>query len=307
MQRGRRAGDRRAGEVAGSPVVRAVILRAAGRPRRRSACAIGQRVRKRQPDGGSIGLGTSPVSTILLLLRPGTGSGIRREQRHRVRVQRPGEQLVGRRDLDDPAEVHHGDPVGDVADDREVVGDEDVGEVELLLQVDEQVQHLRLDRDVEGRDRLVGDDELRLQHERPGEADALPLAAAELVRVAAGRLRRHADALEHLVHDAVAVLAAPRARGSPAPPRSGRRPSSAGRASRPSPGRRSACAGASASSPSARGRGGSTPSKVISPSVGSSSRRSVRPRVDLPQPDSPTRPTVSPRRISRSTPSTAWR
>ena len=32
----------------------------------------------------------------------------------------------------------------------------------------------------------------------------------------------------------------------------------------------------------------------------------VRPRVDLPQPDSPTRPTVSPRRTSRSTPSTAW-
>ena len=32
----------------------------------------------------------------------------------------------------------------------------------------------------------------------------------------------------------------------------------------------------------------------------------VRPSVDLPQPDSPTRPTVSPRRTSRSTPSTAW-
>ena len=36
------------------------------------SCAIGQRVRKRQPDGGSIGLGTSPVSTIRLLFRPGT-------------------------------------------------------------------------------------------------------------------------------------------------------------------------------------------------------------------------------------------
>ena len=32
----------------------------------------------------------------------------------------------------------------------------------------------------------------------------------------------------------------------------------------------------------------------------------MRPSVDLPQPDSPTRPTVSPRRTSRSTPSTAW-
>src|SRR5207302_4592511 len=37
-----------------------------------------------------------------------------------------------------------------------------------------------------------------------------------------------------------------------------------------------------------------------------SSRITARPRVDLPQPDSPTRPTVSPVLISRSTPSTAW-
>ena len=50
----------------------------------------------------------------------------------------------------------------------------------------------------------------------------------------------------------------------------------------------------------------SPPSKRISPAVGSSSRSSVRPSVDLPQPDSPTRPSVSPRRTSRSTPSTAW-
>ena len=35
-------------------------------------------------------------------------------------------KLVRRRDLDDPSEVHHGDAVGDVADDGEIVGDEDV-------------------------------------------------------------------------------------------------------------------------------------------------------------------------------------
>src|SRR5260370_10600056 len=40
-------------------------------------------------------------------------------------------------------------------------------------------------------------------------------------------------------------------------------------------------------------------------SVGSISRRIVRPRVDLPQPDSPTRPSVSPCAIEKLTPSTA--
>ena len=126
-------------------------------------------------------------------------------------MQRPPEELLGGRQLDDAAEVHHGDAVGDVADDGEVVRDEDVGQVELLLQLDEQVQHLRLDRDVERRDGLVGDDELRLQDERARQADALPLPAAELVRVAVGSLGRHADALEHVVHDRVALLARDRA------------------------------------------------------------------------------------------------
>ena len=49
----------------------------------------------------------------------------------------------------------------------------------------------------------------------------------------------------------------------------------------------------------------SWPSNTILPLVGSYMRMSVRPSVDLPQPDSPTRPNVSPRRMARSMPSTA--
>ena len=40
-------------------------------------------------------------------------------------------------------------------DDREVVADEQIGEAKPLAQFHEQVQHLRLDRDVERGDRLV--------------------------------------------------------------------------------------------------------------------------------------------------------
>ena len=43
----------------------------------------------------------------------------------------------------------------------------------------------RLDGDVERRDRLVGDDQLRAERERGRDADALAQAAAQLVRVAA--------------------------------------------------------------------------------------------------------------------------
>ncbi len=47
------------------------------------------------------------------------------------------------------------------------------------------------------------------------------------------------------------------------------------------------------------------PSKRTRPAVGSISRSTSRPSVDLPQPDSPTTPSVSPGRSVRSTPSTA--
>src|SRR5438874_3733515 len=49
----------------------------------------------------------------------------------------------------------------------------------------------------------------------------------------------------------------------------------------------------------------SCPSKMMLPAVTGSSAVTRRASVDLPQPDSPTRPSVSPRLISRSTPSTA--
>ena len=70
---------------------------------------------------------------------------------------------------------------------REIVRDEQVGQAEPLLQVLQQVDDLRLDRHVERRDRLVADDELGLDGQRAGDADALALAAGELVRDSAAR------------------------------------------------------------------------------------------------------------------------
>ena len=86
----------------------------------------------------------------------------------------------------------------DVLDHRQVVRDEQVGEAELLLQVLEQVDHLRLDRHVERRHRLVADDQLRLDRERARDADALALAAGELVRIAAHVIGLQADGLQQL-------------------------------------------------------------------------------------------------------------
>ncbi len=108
-------------------------------------------------------------------------------------------------DLHDPAQVHDADPVGDVPDHGQVVGDEDVGEVELRLEAVQQVDHLGLHRDVQRGHRLVGDDHLRAQRKPPCDADALALAAGELVRIAVDVLRVEADHVQQLLDPAAAV------------------------------------------------------------------------------------------------------
>ena len=99
---------------------------------------------------------------LALPLDDGVRNRHRREQGDRVRVERVVVQLVRRRDLDDHPEVHDGDPVRGVPNDGEVVRDEEVGELELVLQRLEQVDDLGLDRDVEGRDGLVRNHEVRI-------------------------------------------------------------------------------------------------------------------------------------------------
>ena len=100
---------------------------ASGRSTLQRSLANGQRGWKVQPVGGLIGLGTSPADRRALAAGH-VEVGDRVQQHARVGVLRPREQRVGRRHLDQPAEIHHADAVGDVIDDREVVADEQIGE-----------------------------------------------------------------------------------------------------------------------------------------------------------------------------------
>ena len=61
---------------------------------------------------------------------------------------------------------------------------------QLVLQILEQVEHLRLHRDVQGGDGFVTHDELGIDGQRPGDADALPLAPRKLVGIPLGVVRR---------------------------------------------------------------------------------------------------------------------
>ena len=182
--------------------------RTAAASRRRSAPrgSAGNEDGTSRPMGGLIGFGTSPSSTI----RFARAAHARDRGPAPPRAARPCTDASAAlyswcrwRELDGLAEVHHQHAVGDVADDVEVVRDEDVGQAEVALQVLEQVQDLRLHRDVERRDGLVADDQLRIDGERAGDADALALAAGELVREAVVVLRVEADDLEQLLDAAL--------------------------------------------------------------------------------------------------------
>ena len=94
------------------------------------------------------------------------------------------EDVVDQTLLDDLAVLHHHHAVAEGTDDFEVVRDEEVGEAFLRLELAQQLDDLRLHRQVERRGRLVQEDELGLQCDGTGDGDALALATGKFVREA---------------------------------------------------------------------------------------------------------------------------
>ena len=135
----------------------------------------------------------------------GHGGG-RGEEAAGVGVLRRTKEVAGGGVLDDAAALHDSDVVRmwtgglvtGLGDDREVVGDEEHGQVVGAAEVREEGEDLGLDGDVEGGGGFVGDEEAGTVDEGHGDEEALTLAAGELVGVVAvaGFRRGKAD----LVH-----------------------------------------------------------------------------------------------------------
>ena len=92
----------------------------------------------------------------------GIGYRHRCQQRARVGVARAREETPPVANFNNLTEIHHRNPIGDVAHHGEIVGDEQIGDAKFLLQRAHQVDHLRAHRNVEPRHGLVANDELRL-------------------------------------------------------------------------------------------------------------------------------------------------
>ena len=211
--------------------------------------------------------------------------------------------------FDDPAGVHHRDPVAGLGDDPEVVGDQQQRGVEVLAQVG-RIRMICASTSTSSA--VVGSSATMNagpQHQRERDHDA---AAACRRRTRADSVvpgRRDAHAAQRLQRAGcdLSLLRAPFV-GLAAPPRSARDPHE-----RVEPGHRlledhAELAPAQASAPWAAASSMSRPLEeqlAVEGGAPGSRPSSPRPRVDLPQPDSPTRPRISPGRTSKVTPSTA--
>ena len=173
------------------------------------------------------------------------------------------------------------------------------------FQVLEEVEDLGLHRHVEGGDDLVAHQQLRLEDQGPGDADALALAARELAR-AARPVDVGVDA--HLVEH-----------GSDVSTRSSLDPifqMVSGSDTMSMTRRRGfseeigswkiicTCVRSARRSPRLRLVSSVSPKPIV-PDVAFSTWTIARPVVDLPHPDSPTRPSVSPWRRAKVMPATA--
>ena len=93
-------------------------------------------------------------------------------------------EVFGVVEFDNFSSLHHGDAIAKKSCHPEVVGNEQIGEVELRFQLEHELQHLGLHGCVQHADGLVANEELRSGNEGAGDRDALLLPSGKLGRVA---------------------------------------------------------------------------------------------------------------------------
>ena len=110
--------------------------------------------------------------------------------------------------LYDFSQIHHDDAVGHVLHHAQVMGNEQIGQIQFFLDVLHQVQHLGLNGHVQSGHRLVTDQHLRHDLQGAGDTKPLPLSAGELVGIAHQVVGLDVDHLQHLTHPLLPFLLA---------------------------------------------------------------------------------------------------
>ena len=80
-----------------------------------------------------------------LKAQPGSG-----QQHPCVGVAGADEQVFGRRLFHQATQIQHADPVRHMAQDRQVIADEHLGQAQFVARIAHQIENLRLHQDIEG-------------------------------------------------------------------------------------------------------------------------------------------------------------
>ena len=129
----------------------------------------------------------------------------RRKERLGVRMRGMRKDLLGRAFLDQVSQVHHCHAVSQIAHHTQIVGDEEIRHARSTLNLLEQIQNLRLNRDIQRTGAFVADNQPRLHRQCACQTDSLTLTAGKLVWIARRIRRIQSDLLQQLRYPCLAL------------------------------------------------------------------------------------------------------
>ena len=84
--------------------------------------------------------------------------------------------------LNNMPKIHNTNTIGNMFYHGKVMGDEEVGQTQLFLKLDQQIDNLRLNGNIQCRYRLITDNKFRIYSQSSRNTDTLPLSAGKLMR-----------------------------------------------------------------------------------------------------------------------------
>jgi hypothetical protein len=143
------------------------------------------------------GLGSKESSGVTpYRLSDGIGNGRRTEQRNGVGMAWAGRHVSAIPELDHATPIQDDDGVSHATHDGEVVRDEEIAEMAFTLLLREQVEYLRLDRQIERAHRFVADHKIGAGDHRASNGDSLALATRKLRRISVSHIGAQSNLFE---------------------------------------------------------------------------------------------------------------
>ncbi|MNC40476.1 hypothetical protein D3C75_891880 [compost metagenome] len=113
-------------------------------------------------------------------------------------MNRVGVQFFTFSQLNHFTKVHYGHTVTDMLNHGQVMCNKKICESKTVLQFFQQIDHLRLNGDIQCGDRLIADDEFGIHRERTGDPDTLALSTREFMRITCGMVMVESNHIQQL-------------------------------------------------------------------------------------------------------------